>query len=276
MENMSTLMELLQGPKVDGVGWVGSWVLTLVFLIFLVSAIAMGVLSYRKQDDALLTDRMHHYVTFKIVAIAAISYYAMMSGYGAINLLSYTTPDGPVYRKFFYARYIDWLFTTPLLLLDLLLLADMTFHNTSRILFFDVLMILTGFFGATTSGVTKWGWWVAGCVFMFLIFYDLIVVIRAKVLARSEQIGKLFTSLAGLLLILWTFYPIVWAFGEGWSIISVDFEILLYGILDVTAKVVFGWILLLGIAKESTGIESAARSGEQVEGGSYSSLSTNA
>jgi bacteriorhodopsin len=274
MENMSSMLELLHGPKIDGVGWVGSWVLTLVFLIFLASAIAMGVMAFRKPDDAHLADRMHNYITFKIVAIAAISYYAMMSGYGAVNVLAYTTPDGPVYRKFFYARYIDWLFTTPLLLLDLLLLAGlagMTFHHTTRILFFDVLMILTGFFGATSHGITKWGWWVAGCAFMFLIFYDLIVVTRAKVFARNEQIGKLFTSLAGLLLILWTFYPIVWAFGEGWSIISVDFEILLYGILDVTAKVVFGWILVLGIAKQS--VEEPA--GHQVEGGSYSSLSTN-
>jgi bacteriorhodopsin len=262
--------------KIEGVGFLGSWTLTIVFLIFLASAIGMAVLAYRKTDDSLLTDRAHHYVTFKIVAIATISYYAMAGGYGAVNLLEYTTPHGPVYRKFFYARYIDWLFTTPLLLLDLLLLADMNYHHTSRILFFDILMIITGFLGAVTSGLHKWGWWVAGCVFMLLIFYDLIVVTRAKVYARSESIGKLFTSLGGLLLILWTCYPVVWALGEGWGIIGIDFEILLYGILDVFAKVVFGWILLMGIGRVSVEAESAARTGKEVEGGSYSTLSTNA
>jgi len=271
---MENIMELPLAAKVQEVGIIGHWTLIVVFLIFLASSVAMAVLAYRRPDNALFTDRAHHYVTFKIVAIATISYYAMAGGYGAVNLLVNT--EGPVYRKFFYARYIDWLFTTPLLLTDLLLFADMTYHHTTRILFFDVLMILTGLFGALTHGLYKWGWWVIGCIFMLVIFYDLIVVTRSKVLARSESIAKLFTSLGGLLLILWTLYPVVWALGEGWQIISVDIEILLYGILDILAKVAFGWILLLGVGKISIGQESAALSGDNVEGGTYSSLNTNA
>ena len=96
-----------------------------------------------------------------------------------------------MYRSFFYARYIDWLFTTPLLLIDLIILGDVHAHHIARILFADVVMILAGIFGATSSGYVKWGWFTIGCVAMFQIFYDLLVIVRTKVIARSAYIGEL-------------------------------------------------------------------------------------
>jgi bacteriorhodopsin len=58
----------------------------------------------------------------------------------------------------FYARYVDWLFTTPLLLLDLALLAGLNGADITNVIIADVIMILTGLFAA--FGVTeraKWG-----------------------------------------------------------------------------------------------------------------------
>ena len=45
---------------VNHAGAVGSWTLTIVFVIFLISAVAMAVLCYRKEESAIITDRMHH------------------------------------------------------------------------------------------------------------------------------------------------------------------------------------------------------------------------
>lgn len=41
---------------------------------------------------------------------------------GSAHILN---PDGNI-RDIYYARYIDWFFTTPLLLLDILLMADVS------------------------------------------------------------------------------------------------------------------------------------------------------
>ena len=110
------------------------------------------------------------------------------SGGGNYPLKVQSSPD--VYRSFYYARYIDWLFTTPLLLVDLIILGDVHAHHTARIIFADVVMILAGIFGATSNGIVKWGWFIIGCVAMLTIFYDLLVIVRAKVISRSAYIGE--------------------------------------------------------------------------------------
>jgi bacteriorhodopsin len=44
---------------------------------------------------------------------------------------------------------------------------------------------------------------------------------------------------------LWTAYPIVFALAEGTNKITVDAEIIAYGVLDVAAKLGFTYMLLL-------------------------------
>jgi Bacteriorhodopsin-like protein len=51
----------------------------------------------------------------------------------------------------------DWAITTPLLLLDILLLAGLSIGDTLWILFADIAMIATGLFGALLPNRYKWG-----------------------------------------------------------------------------------------------------------------------
>ena len=51
----------------------------------------------------------------------------------------------------------DWAITTPLLLLDILLLAGLSIGDTLWILFADIAMIVTGLFGALLPNRYKWG-----------------------------------------------------------------------------------------------------------------------
>ena len=65
-----------------------------------------------------------------------------------------------VYRQVYWARYVDWSLTTPLLLLDLALLAGLSGGHILIAIFADLVMILTGLFaafGAEKNG-SKWGW----------------------------------------------------------------------------------------------------------------------
>lgn len=196
-------------------------------------------------------DHLHHYCTWIIVTTAAIAYYAMAadSGYKYVKV-----HKGNYARTIYYARYIDWSITTPLLLLDLILLGHLTIHHTARVIFCDVAMILCGLFGALLSTGYKWGFFAMGCVFMLIIFWDLLISIRGHVNRRDATLGTSYTFLALWLIVLWAIYPIIWGLCEGSNTISVNAEIVSYGILDVLAKVVFGTLLLLSISRHRAGI----------------------
>merc|ERR1719446_524143 len=75
--------------------------------------------------------RKYHIITFGITAIASLT---MATGHGV-----YIRPfDG---REFFYARYVDWAFTTPLQLLDICGFAGASDDQTMWLLGVDFLMI---------------------------------------------------------------------------------------------------------------------------------------
>jgi bacteriorhodopsin len=104
-----------------------------------------------------------------ITTIAAISYFAMATGhaisYHSIrekNHADYGLPDTytTIQRQVLWARYVDWALTTPLLLLDLSLLAGLAGGHILIAIVADIVMILTGLFAAFGNEHTaqKWGW----------------------------------------------------------------------------------------------------------------------
>jgi bacteriorhodopsin len=199
-----------------------------------------------------------------ITTFATISYFAMASGDG--NSFAHTVlkeahkkvPDTieHVYRQVFWARYIDWSLTTPLLLLDLGFLAGLNGAELLIAIVADVIMVLTGLFAAFGhSGGQKWGYYAMGCLAYLVIVYELAIPGRRAVMAKDSQTAKLFASIGGFTLILWTLYPIVWGIGDGARKWSVDTEIIAYAVLDVLAKPVFGFWLLLAHGRKTQSLD---------------------
>lgn len=58
------------------------------------------------------------------------------------------------------------------------------------------------------------------------------------------EIGKLYDVLAFGSVLLWTVYGIVWGCSEGGYKMTPDQEVIVYAVLDITAKCVFGFVLL--------------------------------
>ena len=154
-----------------------------------------------------------------------------------------------LFRQFFYARYLDWTLTTPLLILDLAFLAGLNGANIFVAIVADLIMIMTGLFGATSEGSSKWGWYAMAWAGFLVIIYIFFTSGRKSVQNRTNDTKKLFNYLGIFTLILWLGYPIVWILGEGVRKFSVDGEIIAYAILDVLAKPVFGFWLLLSHAR---------------------------
>jgi bacteriorhodopsin len=255
----------------ESVGDTGAKTLWVVFTIMLLSSVAFTGLAW----NVPVSKRLFHILTTFITVFAAISYFAMATGDGngythiIVKEVHKHTPDTVehVYRQIFWARYIDWSVTTPLLLLDLGFLAGMNGADLLIAIVADVIMVLTGLFAAfgSTEG-QKWGWYAISCFAYLVILWQLVVSGRRAVLAKDNSTGKLFASIGGFTLILWTLYPVVWAIGEGTRKWSVDSEIVAYAILDVLAKPIFGFWLLVAHGRHAAPIDGFWSHGLGAEG----------
>lgn len=161
--------------------------------------------------------RLYHVVTTIITLTAALSYFAMATAHG-VTLSKIVereqhdhVPDTftVTYREVYWARYVDWVITTPLLLLDLGLLAGMAGGHLIMMIVADVFMVLTGLFAAFGSEDTpqKWGWYTISCISFIFVFWHLGLNGGANASAKGEKLRGFFVSIAVYTAILWTAYP---------------------------------------------------------------------
>eukprot|EP01026_Neomeris_dumetosa_P067878 TRINITY_DN6634_c0_g1_i1.p1 TRINITY_DN6634_c0_g1~~TRINITY_DN6634_c0_g1_i1.p1 ORF type:complete len:240 (+),score=32.16 TRINITY_DN6634_c0_g1_i1:205-924(+) len=204
---------------------------TTQYVIFVAMAVAAITFAIAAQFRP-VSLRLAYYVNIAICTIAATAYYAM-----AVNGMDGT----PVHddRQVIYARYVDWFFTTPLLLLDLVLMTNMPTTMISWVMGADVFMITLGIIGAFADTPYKWVYFGAGCVFQACLTWGMINPIFKEELKKNKEYTTGYTTLLIYLIVVWVFYPIVWGLGAGGHIITVDEEIIAMGVLDLLAKPLF-------------------------------------
>jgi len=172
-------------------------------------------------------------LTFFITAIATIAYLTMATGHGVM--------DSGTEQPFYYARYIDWLFTTPLMVWDLMELTGSDAMHIFTVVGLDVLMIVCGIVGSLLiDAPVKWVFFILGCIFFLLVCKEL----QAGMGKGAVGAQGVYAAAAKLTIISWTCYPIVWALCEGADIVSVNVSCLLYTVMDVTSKCIFGILIV--------------------------------
>jgi bacteriorhodopsin len=214
--------------------WIGTALMALGTLAF----IGMGW----NEDD--VKKQEYYIITIFIPAIAAASYFSMAMGFGLTEL---TVPWQDAALDIYWARYADWLFTTPLLLLDLALIAGANRNTIATLIGLDIGMIITGLVGAlvTSSLTMRIVWWGISCGFFVALLFILVSRLSTQAAKQSGDVASLFSTLRNVIILLWTAYPIVWIVGtEGLGLIGLYPETAAFMVLDVTAKVGFGFILL--------------------------------
>jgi bacteriorhodopsin len=213
--------------------WIGTIGMTLGTLAF----IARGW-SVRDPEQ-----QRFYIITIFITAIASAAYFAMATGFG----LTEVTVGGEV-LDIYWARYADWLFTTPLLLLDLALLAGAKRNTIYTLIGLDVFMIGTGVVGAlvASSAAIRIAWWGISTAALVFLLYFLVKALSEAADRQSPEVRSLTTTLRNMLIVLWIAYPIVWILGtEGTiGILPLYWETAAFMVLDLTAKVGFGLVLL--------------------------------
>jgi bacteriorhodopsin len=181
-------------------------------------------------------------ITILIPGIAAASYLSMFFGFGLTQVELVTGRVVDVY----WARYADWLFTTPLLLLDIGLLAGASDRDIGALVGLDAFMIVTGLAATLMKiPVARYAFWTISTIAMIFLLYFLVAVFGEAVSGASDDTRSTFNVLRNIILVTWIIYPIAWLVGtEGLALVGLFGETLLFMILDVTAKVGFGFVLL--------------------------------
>ena len=155
-------------------------------------------------------------MTAFITTFAFLSYFAMATGDGislnktVIKESHKHVPDTyqTIYREVYWARYVDWSLTTPLLLLDLALLAGLSGANILVAVVADLIMVLTGLFAAFGGDDgQKWGWYAIACIAYLVIVYQLAFNGRAAVAGKDSKTKAFYGAIGGFTLLLWTVYP---------------------------------------------------------------------
>ena len=178
---------------------------------------------------------------------SGLAYTAMALGQGQIEIAGQTT---------YFARYIDWVVSTPLLLLALALTAMFYVPRDKRqisllagLLGADVVMILCGLVADLSRDPTiRLTWYALGCVAFVVVLWVIWVPLRAIAGAHGAELSQIYTRLAGYLTVLWFAYPTVWLLGpSGFGVIGQVTDTLLFVVLPFFSKVVFSIIDLASL-----------------------------
>lgn len=180
-----------------------------------------------------------------ITFIAAVHYWYMRD-YWAANAESPT-----------FFRYVDWVLTVPLMCVEFYLILKVAGANKSlmaRLIFFSVIMLLTGYFGEavynTGNGPAIWGL-ISGIAY-FVIVYD-IWFGQAKKLAEKAggAVLQAHKTLCWFVLVGWAIYPLGYMAGtpgwyDGLANLGLNMDVI-YNIGDAVNKIGFG-LVVYGLA----------------------------
>jgi len=183
-----------------------------------------------------------------ICLVASLAYFAMATNNG----LNYRCCDG---RVFYYARYVDWIITTPVMLYEIVSIANGARKEENKvqdfeifyIIILDILMIVAGLIGSLVCSRTKWVFF-AFSVLSFIPILKTLCQLSFKdpnvVLSDHQNvIARLYKRISYLTVLAWSLYPLVWILSTGTNILSATGETIFYTALDVVAKSVFGYII---------------------------------
>jgi len=173
-----------------------------------------------------------------ITGIATVAYVAMGLGLGRLPV------DGAVFSL---PRYVDWLLTTPLLVLYLAMLARPHRRVYGILVGLEVVVIASGVAAAFAPTPLDWLAYVAGLFAFGGILYYLVSALPAQAALEAHRPSAVFTKLRNLTVVLWSIYPIVWLLGPfGLGLLLVETEAMVVTYLDLLAKVGFVVIAVNG------------------------------
>ena len=207
----------------------------------------------------------HHYktaitVTGLVTFIAAYHYWRIFNSWSE----SYEVANGVIAAtgiEFNRAyRYVDWLLTVPLLLIELILVMRLsqaeTVSKSIKLGGAAALMILLGYPGEVSAGIdtTRLVFGALSMIPFLYIVYTLYSSLGEAIERQHASVRNLIRLARNLTVVSWFFYPVVYFLpfvfrmngGTSTAVIELG-----YTIADITAKAVFGLVIFAIAVRKS-------------------------
>jgi sensory rhodopsin len=180
----------------------------------------------------------HYAVLASVTGFAALAYLAMAFDLGKVQVGE---------AALFLPRYIDWLVTTPLLVLYLGMLCRPDRKVYAALVGVDVLVIGSGVVAGLLSKPYSYVAYLVGCVAYVGLLSLLLAVLPRQATLHGDRVSAVFTKLRNLTVVLWTIYPVVWILGPlGVGLLQTGTEVMVVTYLDLISKVGFVFMAVNG------------------------------
>jgi bacteriorhodopsin len=213
-----------------------------------------------------------------VVSIAGYHYFRIFNSWDAAYVLKdgIYSPTGAPFNDAY--RYVDWLLTVPLLLVEAVAVLALPGKESKPLLIklaaAAVLMIATGYPGEISNDLTtRIIWGVVSTIPFTYILYVLWVELSKSLVRQPEAVQNLVRNMRLLLLLSWGVYPIAYLLpmvGVSGTSATIGIQIG-YTIADVLAKPVFG-LLVFAIALVKTKVDLEGNVPGVINGASASKL----
>jgi bacteriorhodopsin len=163
-------------------------------------------------------------------------------------------------------RYVDWLLTVPLLLIELILVMKLPQEETVslgwKLGVASALMVALGYPGEIQENLAvRWFWWFLAMIPFCYVVYTLVVGLNESTSKQPTPAAASLVSAARYLTVVsWCTYPVVYLLKNVGLAgpAAVMYEQIGYSIADVMAKAVFG-VLIWAIASEKSAAEESGK-----------------
>jgi len=270
MEGMHAL-SMRNVLNVIGLSHFGVFVLYAVFGVMLLLSLLFLIWGVRAESSR----RFLYFNTLFMTIMSMMAYLAMATGNGILVLrkLPHTNDfqgswrisdpllahkgtkavPNPMYNAaygnaptypIFWARHVNQLLTSPLMLVDLFLVSGVSYNTRAFMLFANGMMVLCWLAGSFITGAARWAFWVFGSVFAAGVLIPLIGILPTAAARKGRGSRRLYGRLMCITMLSGLVAPWVWLMVEGAHALPPDVAVLVYAILDVISQGVFGLVLL--------------------------------
>jgi bacteriorhodopsin len=215
------------------------------FFLGSMAMLAATVFFFVERSNVSAEWKMSMTVSGLITGIAAVHYYYMRE----VWVTSGISPT-----EF---RYIDWILTVPLMVVEFYLLTKVNFQ---KLVWASIVMLVTGYFGEAGIGPLSPALWglLSGAAY-FYIAYDVVAgEVGTAAAAAGGKIANANTLLTRFVIIGWGIYPLGYLIGTAdgqWysfmaGLVDADMRDLIYNVGDAINKIGFG-LVVWAAAKDS-------------------------
>lgn len=152
-------------------------------------------------------------------------------------------------------RYIDWLITVPLLMIEFYIIlkavgASVSNNSFWRLLGGTIVMLLGGYLGEAEVISASLGF-IIGMIGWAIIIWEIFGGEASKAADANEGIKSAFNALRIIVLVGWAIYPLGYIFGYMLGSVDEGSLNIIYNLADFVNKILFGLIIWNVAVKES-------------------------